>query len=95
MSHLEPIDRAPRRLRPPHDVPDLLRDQRFGTETTAQWRARVQADNVAALMEALDGIPLGSYDRRIVDWLAGYDIPTIAVVASLLHRARWAHLRGA
>jgi hypothetical protein len=41
-------------------------------------------------MEQLDGIPLGDYDRRIIDWLAGWDVPTIAVVASLLRRCRWA-----
>ena len=44
--------------------------------------ARVMLDR------ALDGLPLGTYDRRIVAWLAGWDQPTIAAAASLLARAR-------
>jgi len=41
--------------------------------------ARVMLDR------ALDGLPLGVYDRRIV---AGWDQPTIAAAASLLARTR-------
>ena len=44
--------------------------------------ARVMLDR------AVDGLPLGVYDRRIVAWLAGWDQPTIAAAASLLARAR-------
>ena len=44
--------------------------------------ARVMLDR------AVDGLPVGVFDRRIVAWLAGWDQPTIAVVASLLARAR-------
>src|SRR5664279_4337371 len=44
--------------------------------------ARVMLDG------AVDGLPLGVYDRRIVAWLAGWDQPTIAAVASRLARAR-------
>ena len=44
--------------------------------------ARVMLDR------AVDGLPLGVYDRRIVAWLAGWDQPTIAATASLLARAR-------
>lgn len=43
-----------------------------------------------ALLRALDGVQLGAYDRRIIDWLAGWDVPTVATVVSLLHRARTA-----
>lgn len=87
-----PMEQEPRRLRVPFDLPDESRRQMFGTESTAEWRARIHADNLAALSAPLRGIELGAYDRRILDWLAGYDIPTIGTVASLLHRARWADL---
>ncbi|MGW6210909.1 hypothetical protein [Streptomyces sp. NPDC055109] len=33
------------------------------------------------------GVELGSYDLRIVDWLAGLDWPTVATIASLIRRA--------
>jgi hypothetical protein len=88
----EPIDTSPLRLRPPYDQPDEMRYQRFGVETDDQWRARIHRDNRAAILEQLDGVPLGDYDHRIIDWLAGWDVPTIAVVASLLRRCRWAGL---
>jgi hypothetical protein len=48
----------------------------------------VHGDQLAALLDPLDGIELGAYDRRMLDWLAGWDIPTVATIASLLHRAR-------
>ncbi|MGY5044811.1 hypothetical protein ACWDE0_03990 [Streptomyces sp. 900105755] len=42
-----------------------------------------------ALYAELDnaGVELGSYDRRIVDWIAGWDYPTVATIASLIRRA--------
>ncbi|HUK73039.1 MAG TPA: hypothetical protein VLW50_30520 [Streptosporangiaceae bacterium] len=45
---------------------------------------------VAALRQALAGVPLGRYDLRIVHWLAGWDDSTARTVVSLLHRARQA-----
>jgi hypothetical protein len=41
----------------------------------------------AAVAELKSAIALGAYDRLVLDWLADWDQPTIAVVASLLHRA--------
>jgi hypothetical protein len=45
------------------------------------------------------GVDLGSYDARIVRWLAGWDDSTVAVVAGLIERAyragRGAHRGGA
>ncbi|MBW1604197.1 hypothetical protein JJV70_19250 [Streptomyces sp. JJ66] len=43
----------------------------------------------ALLLEALHGagVELGEYDTRIVDWLAGWDWPTVVVIVSWLHRA--------
>lgn len=47
------------------------------------------ADCVDAMHEALTGIELGTYDERILAWIAEIcDTPTVATIASLLHRAR-------
>jgi hypothetical protein len=40
------------------------------------------------LLAALDGMELGAYDRRMVNWLAGWDGTTVATVCSWLVRAR-------
>ncbi|MGW2508474.1 hypothetical protein ACWC0A_03385 [Streptomyces scopuliridis] len=45
-----------------------------------------QRDALLAELEAA-GVELGTYDLRIVDWLAGWDWSTVAVVASLIRRA--------
>lgn len=44
----------------------------------------------AALRAALVGVPLGTYDQRMVTWLGTWDIPTAAAVISLLWRTRHA-----
>lgn len=81
-----PLDDAPRNIRPPFDQrrPDV------GGLGTERWRELRRADAVAAIREPLAGIELGAYDQRIIDWLAGYDEPTIGAIVSLLHRARQA-----
>lgn len=40
----------------------------------------------AALVGALE-IPIGAYDKRIIDWLANLDDPTVRTVVSLIRRA--------
>jgi hypothetical protein len=84
-----PLQRAPRRIRPPFDMDghEPAYDRRL-SETDDQRRARCHADRVAALLEPLDGIVLGPYDHRIVEWLAGWDTSVIGTVASLFYRAR-------
>jgi hypothetical protein len=42
----------------------------------------------AALEKAVQDIELGTYDKRIIEWLSGLDVPTVAVVVSLLHRVK-------
>ncbi|HZZ51176.1 MAG TPA: hypothetical protein VFE65_30150 [Pseudonocardia sp.] len=74
-----PIGSAPSRLYPPHTVPAVSYP-----ESPDKVRFR------AALDEALTGVQLGAYDERILDWVALWDTPTVAVIASLLHRARQA-----
>lgn len=93
---IAPLQHEPRRIRPPFDVavPDPTDGHHFG-ETTAEWQTRRQVDRVTALLEPLDGIELGEYDHRIIEWLATWDTSVIGTVASLLYRARMLPLGGA
>ncbi len=45
-------------------------------------------DRSAVLAGVLEGVELGSWDRRVVGWLAGLDTSTALTVASLIARAR-------
>ncbi len=46
------------------------------------------------LLAPLDGIELGAYDHRVLNWLAREDSAVAMTVASLLHRARAANPLG-
>jgi hypothetical protein len=48
--------------------------------------ARFNLDRLTAACEA-SGVELGAYDRRIVEWLAGWEPETVAVVVGLVLRA--------
>lgn len=53
------------------------------------YRGRDFADLGALLDEALEGVELGAYDRRIVDWAKQtWDQPTMVTIASLIQRGR-------
>ena len=43
-----------------------------------------------ALRAALEGVELGTYDERMIAWLAGWDDPTCRTIASLIWRCRLA-----
>ena len=47
-----------------------------------------QAEQARILTGVLAGIELGTWDQRIVQWLAGWDTCTVLTVASLIARAR-------
>jgi hypothetical protein len=32
-------------------------------------------------------VELGAYDRTVIEWLAGWDLPRVAVVVTVFHRA--------
>jgi hypothetical protein len=48
-----------------------------------------------AFAKVLDGIPLGAYDRRVVEWLTDLDDDTCRTLASVMWRCRAAGLPGA
>jgi len=48
----------------------------------------ITAVNLADLTAALSGIELGTYDKRIIEWLAGWEPSTVAVACGLIRRAR-------
>jgi hypothetical protein len=77
-SHLGPLDRQPINIRPPFDV----------RRPPIHDLPANLADFLEALNEPLVGIPLGTYEERIIRWLAGWDTSTVGAVVSLLHRAR-------
>lgn len=39
------------------------------------------------LADVLAGVELGAWDRRILDWLAGWDTTTVLTIASWIARA--------
>jgi hypothetical protein len=44
-------------------------------------------EQVEILVGVLAGVELGAWDRRIVDWLAGWDAMTVLTIASWIARA--------
>jgi len=47
-----------------------------------------EAEQGEILAGVLAGVELGAWDRRILDWLAGWDASTVLTVASLIARSR-------
>jgi hypothetical protein len=70
---LASLDRAPVSVHAP-----------FVSHPGGQYRHEPVEERRAALLAALDGVALGAYDQRIVGWLAGWDMPVVAAVVSLL-----------
>ncbi|HEX7658117.1 MAG TPA: hypothetical protein VF444_01455 [Pseudonocardiaceae bacterium] len=95
MKRCGPLDAAPRGVRPPFDRPTPALLDRQADEYAEGWRERRHAEKVSALLAPLAGIELGAQDRRVIEYLAGDEIPTIGTVASLLYRARAAGDLGA
>lgn len=84
---LRPLTESPKNIRPPFD--QYRPEQPFDTNTE-RWRAAQLADQRAAIMEALEGVELSDYDRRMIDHFANWDTPTIGFLTSLLYRTRQA-----
>ena len=47
-----------------------------------------QAERAEILAGVLAGIELGAWDRRILEWMAGWDASTVLTVASWIARSR-------
>ena len=47
-----------------------------------------RAGQAEILAGVLAGVELGAWDRRIVEWMAGWDASTVLTVASWIARAR-------
>ncbi len=47
-----------------------------------------RAEQAEILAAALAGIELGEWDRRILEWMAGWDASTVLTVASWIVRSR-------
>lgn len=60
-----------------------------------RYRHEHAEERRAALLAALKGVELGAYDERIVAWLAGWDVPVVAAVISLMLRVGKAAIRQA
>lgn len=87
MLRLGPLDREPAAVRPPVDKRlALIRDPQAA-----------RTDRRRAFLDALGpGVELlGVYDLRMLDWLAGWDTPTVGSIACLIWRARAAEHRAA
>jgi hypothetical protein len=46
------------------------------------------AEQERILLGVLSGVELGAWDRRMVEWLAGWDAAAVLTVASWIARAR-------
>jgi hypothetical protein len=55
---------------------------------TEAWRAGRREERVAALLAGLEGVTLDDDDRRIIEWLAGWEPETVEIIASWPRRAR-------
>jgi hypothetical protein len=40
------------------------------------------------LSDVLDGLPVGAWDERMLDWVAGWDAATVLTIASWIVRIR-------
>ena len=82
-----PLDHEPHSIRPPFDVRDDRFDRLQAVDPEA-WRRAIHLDRVAALLEPLAGTDISEREHAIIEWLAGWDIPRVALVVRLLGAAR-------
>jgi hypothetical protein len=84
--HAAPIHTEPHSLHPPYRyLPDG--PHRRG-ESNEEFRTRRRHEALEALLAPLAGLELTDYERRQLQWLAGWETGTVATIAALLHRAR-------
>jgi hypothetical protein len=66
----------------------LARDDRRPGETLDHWQARLHADRVAVLPDALNGVELSTRTRRVIDWLTTWEPDMVETITSLFERVR-------
>jgi hypothetical protein len=74
---LAPLEREPVSVRAP-----------FVSFPGGRYRPEHTPECRAALLAALGGVELGAYEERVLEWLAGGEVPVVAVIVSLLLRVR-------
>jgi len=47
-----------------------------------------QADRLATLLDALDGVPVSDAERRTLAWVCGFEAHTVEHLAAVIRRAR-------
>ncbi len=68
---------------PPHPyVP------RAPVEISPGGRFTPARERIAAFAAVLEGVPLGAYGQRMIDWLAGLDDTTCRALASVMWECR-------
>lgn len=83
-----PITAEPKRVRPPYDVADASLDHLM-TSDLVVWRRARQLDRLTALREPLAGLEVSEYEHGRLEYLAEVlELHVVAVLVSLLHRAR-------
>jgi len=65
---------------------DPISDQPIETPPRGFVPADEQMDKLLAELSAA-GVELGAYDRRMAEWVAGWDWMTVATIASWIRRA--------
>jgi hypothetical protein len=86
MSTPPPLDREPRSVRHPWE-PDEQFAHLAATDPQA-WRRAVQLDRRRRCASRWPGSSCPSGEHAVLTWVSGWDVPTVAAIVSLLHRAR-------
>lgn len=77
----------PMYLRPLFELPDDRFDHLMVSDPATWERARRLARHTA-LAEPLDGLEVDDFEHGVLEWLAGQEASTVAVIVALLWRAR-------
>jgi hypothetical protein len=74
-------------LRPLYELPDARFDHLMVSDP-ATWERAGHLARHTALAEPLDGLEVDDFEHSVLEWLAGQEASTVAVIVALLWRAR-------
>lgn len=77
----------PMYLRPLYELPDDRFDHLMVSDP-AEWEHARRLVRHTALAAPLDGLDLDDFEHGVLEWLAGQEESTVAVIVALLWRAR-------